>query len=406
MPPQELPSETTRVRAILRGIQLMVILTYVCPSPYRERFLHLKIRLNTRRKEHERSAGFGVQSGLSIKEMESSQPLSKHPKAFDAVFFMATNKEGFYFVAGSERRQHGIINGLCYLLVPNIGLLCSPKLPDTILFGAKNNEFGAEGLLIKPIEPMKKWKITYQGKILSTDSSKIFDVQIDGDWFSKLPYFNFDTDLHPSALANAIARETWTKDYFNNLKEAHQTHYEQMGSMKATITVQNQTHDIQMQAFRDHSYGKKRDWDLMHRYAFHMMFLEDGTMATVGVICQPCTGSVLQTGYAYTPEGKVYPLEWCTLNLYEHGESGTPPTDHGFQFKAGPTTYTVEVLVQCKNVHYVGWKWEARMVERFVKYKVNGIPGRGVSEFHYYNPDGRPQKYAANDPQWFQAITY
>lgn len=40
------------------------------------------------------------------------------------------------------------------------------------------------------------------------------------------------------------------------------------------------------------SAGVERDWDLMHRYVFHMMFLEDGTKATVGVICQPATGSM------------------------------------------------------------------------------------------------------------------
>ena len=37
--------------------------------------------------------------------------------------------------------------------------------------------------------------------------------------------------------------------------------------------------------------GHKRNWDLMHRYAFFMLFLEDGTKATIGVICQPCTCS-------------------------------------------------------------------------------------------------------------------
>jgi len=38
-------------------------------------------------------------------------------QAFDAVFFIAANKDGYYFVAGAERRHHGVINGLCYIAV-------------------------------------------------------------------------------------------------------------------------------------------------------------------------------------------------------------------------------------------------------------------------------------------------
>lgn len=49
--------------------------------------------------------------------------------------------------------------------VPGKGLLCSHKLPDTVLFGTKTEEFGAEGLFLKPVRAMKKWKLTYKGKM-------------------------------------------------------------------------------------------------------------------------------------------------------------------------------------------------------------------------------------------------
>lgn len=111
--------------------------------------------------------------------------------------------------------------------------------------------------------------------------------------------------------------------------------------------------------------GMKRDWTLMHRYIFHMLFLEDGTMASLGVICQPCTCSTwvtsdsmisidawmrqiiknwkissicfyrLEAGYLYEPDGSLHPIEWTDLTLYQHGENGTPPKDHAFSFKAG-----------------------------------------------------------------------
>uniref|UniRef100_A0A1B6DMW9 Uncharacterized protein n=1 Tax=Clastoptera arizonana TaxID=38151 RepID=A0A1B6DMW9_9HEMI len=190
---------------------------------------------------------------------------------------------------------------------------------------------------------------------------------------------------------------------YQDYERAHQDHYEQMGTMDAKLSIEGREDCqlLKMSAFRDHSFGPERDWELMHRYAFHMIFLEDGTKASVGVICQPSTNSVLEVGFVCTSKGEIYPVEWCDLKLYQHGENGVPPTDHGFIFKAGPKVYEVQVNVEHKAVHYVGWKWEARMVERFVKYRVNGVNGRGISEFHYNCKKGRPVSASKTDPEWF-----
>jgi hypothetical protein len=75
-----------------------------------------------------------------------------------------------------------------------------------------------------------------------------------------------------------------------------------------------------------------------------------------------------------------------------------------FFLLVGPTVYTVQATVEYAATHYVGRKWEARMVERFLRYIVNGIPGQGVSEFHYYNKGGRPSSVAENDPFWFKKL--
>lgn len=70
-------------------------------------------------------------------------------------------------------------------------------------------------------------------------------------------------------------------------------------------------------------------------------------------------------------------------------------------FVAGGRVYTVRVSVLHQSVHYVGWRWEARMVERFVSYSVDGVKGRGVSEWHYHSSSGRPPSASAKDPAWF-----
>jgi hypothetical protein len=54
-------------------------------------------------------------------------------QAFDAVFFIAANEDGYYFVAGAERRHCGVINGLCYIAV---SLITGHKVIRNYLFEA------------------------------------------------------------------------------------------------------------------------------------------------------------------------------------------------------------------------------------------------------------------------------
>ncbi|XP_077291561.1 uncharacterized protein LOC143914977 isoform X2 [Arctopsyche grandis] len=338
--------------------------------------------------------------------MDIAQPLSDHSKAFNAAFFIGANKDGYYMIAGAERRQMGVINGLFYLIIPGKGLLCSTKIPDTLLFGAKPLEFGAEGLLLSPIEPMKRWKVTYNEKMFQDDPSDVVNVSFTGEWTAIWKHFNYDTDLYIPAVARSIARENWSRRYFEDLKNAHQSHYEQFGKITMSAEIDGEKFHATLDSFRDHSSGHKRDWELMHRYAFHHIFCEDGKSATVGVICQPSTATNFEVGVVCLPDEKksIYPLEWCNLELYQHGENGKSPVDYAFQFQAGGEVYTVEVQVHHQSEHFVSNHWDARMVERFVHYKVNGVQGWGVSEFHYNNKKGRPEKYRENDPTWYKSL--
>ncbi|KAF4529042.1 hypothetical protein B566_EDAN016271 [Ephemera danica] len=316
--------------------------------------------------------------------MEKMKPLSQHEKAFDAVFFVAANKEGFYLALGNERRKNGITNGLCYIRVPGIGLLLSEKLPSTELKSSSTEEYyAAEGTQIQAIKPMEKWRIRYHGKMYhQSDKTKVFDVKFDADWSSEFPHFDYEKDLHPSAIARAISRETWTREYFKSLEEAHQSHYEQIGHLKGSLIVNGEKRNILSQSFRDHSFGNKRDWELMHRYAFHIIFLRDGSSVVVAVVCQPSTASWMEMGFICSAEGQIEPIEWCDLELYRHGEGGTPPTDYAFQYSAGGRTRLLQVKVVDIAEHRVN---EAHMVERFVEVRDDGMMGWGVSEWHYHH---------------------
>ncbi|XP_045525863.1 uncharacterized protein LOC123715088 [Pieris brassicae] len=350
-------------------------------------------------------AGQGVKAIANPEDMEKVQPFSDHPKAFDAVFFISATEgednKGIYVAVGSERRPMGICNGLLYIGLPDKGLLCSKKIPDTVLFGAEDDTFGAEGIRITMVEPMKKWNIAYKGQMwFQNEPNKTVEVELTGDWTATYKYFDYDTDLYPPAVIRSIARESWSREYFERLKEAHQSHYEQFGTMKCNFKIGDEKYHVTMPSFRDHSFGKTRDWSLMHRYAFNHIFVENGLNLSLGVVCQPATATSFELGMVGLPNGEVHPIEWVDFQLWQHGEGGNTPKDYAFRCKAGDTEYTIQVIVEYESVHYVSRDWEAQMKERFCKYIVNGVPGRGLSEFHYRHRGGRPVN--VTDPEWFK----
>ncbi len=59
-------------------------------------------------------------------------------------------------------------------------------------------------------------------------------------------------------------------------------------------------------------------------------------------------------------------------------------------------TDTVEV--------FIGWQWEARILERFSIVTVDGVPGWGVSEWHYNYNGGRPKELEASDPEYTKNV--
>ncbi|VVC95814.1 unnamed protein product [Leptidea sinapis] len=287
---------------------------------------------------------------------------------------------------GCERRPLGMCNALFYIALPGKGLLCSRKIPDTVLFGAGNEEFGAEGIKISPVKPMEKWALSYKGEMC-----KVVNVEFSGEWSATSRYFDFDGELHPAAVIRSIAREPWTKDYFERLKTAHQSHYEQFGTLKCKFTIDEEQFDLELPSFRDHSFAR---------------LVVNAPLRVPPHLSAERRQRHLEAGVVALPSGEVYPVEWVDLKLYQHGEGGTAPRDYGFRFKAGDTEYTVQVLVEYESVHYVSEEWEAKMTERFCRFVVNGVPGNGVSEFHYRHREGRPEHVAASDPIWYRKMCH
>ncbi|KAJ8912966.1 hypothetical protein NQ315_000022 [Exocentrus adspersus] len=92
-----------------------------------------------------------------------------------------------------------------------------------------------------------------------------------------------------------------------------------------------------------------------------------------------------EMGFIVHPNGEMDAIDTCDLLLYQHGEDGTISKELCFTFTANDFIYEVKVQYEHDFVHYVGNDIEAKMNERFLTCEVNGVPGRGISEWHYNN---------------------
>lgn len=337
--------------------------------------------------------GYGVRSG-SVAQIERPLPLADNPLAADAVLVQGAAADGCWLVAAAARRPSRVVNAILVVSVPATGTLLLPHHPDTTLAGGQH-EHGAEGLRITPEVALRRWRVHYRGPMRRCRDGATVDVSMDLTYRSQLDCFDFDADMAVAAVAGAMAREPWSRQWFRRLRDAHQTHYEQIGTTSGTVTVDGVPHQLSVTGMRDHSYATSRDWRLLHRYGLHTLVLQDGTRAQVGVVCQPCTFSHLELGYVYGPDGRLEPLQWCDLQLWQQGENGRPPRHYGFSFAAGNRVYRALVRVRESHTVYIGPQWEARVLERVCSYTVNGVDGCGVSEWYYRHDGGPPRQLAS-----------
>merc|ERR1711892_481465 len=358
-------------------------------------FMFIVIKLNKRKSKNvvgNKDAGFGLKAQSDEAIMENPQHLQDHPLACDAVWFGGGNREGVYLVISGARRKENILESMVFVNIPGIGLLRHEKLPETAMVQGTEEADGWKGggVMLEPIEPMKRWSISYEGIMVNKEEESSHNVKISASYTSNLPYFDFDSEMDAWTVARAMAREPWSREYFERLRAAHQNHYEQFGDVEGVVEIDGEQFELDITVMRDHTHGSIRDWKLLHRYCFHQFTTVSSLRGFLGVVSQPGTLSLIEMGWVYN-RGEKFPVQGVTLQPWNLGEGGKDVGDFGFRFKAGGEWFDVQVKLASeeRRESFFGPEWEGRVVERFCRYRINGEEGWGVSEWEYRNKEGR-----------------
>ena len=308
---------------------------------------------------------------LEQKHLDLTQP---YPN--DSSFFYGGDKEGNAFITRmafrGPDREHEYWFDFYLKGIGFFGLRSDP--------GHEGIGFQMGSLKWEPIVVGKIWRILFEGTVLDKDG-KSHDCKTDLVFTGENPIYDFARSSDQNSIAKAIAAEKWNKEFFFNLKDIHQTHYEQTGNLKGFIILDNQKFDLNFRASRDHSFGS-RNWLTWDRHFWITGLSDNGFHWTVTTIRFDFLGR-LTAGFVISPEGIADAITECT-------DLETVSKD-----KLLPDQGVVKLIMRSGKKHnlqflrngdfpYVMDK-KYLMFEAIGSYQFDGVDGLGMVEFGFHS---------------------
>lgn len=286
---------------------------------------------------------------------------------------------------------------------PNEGhaeMSCCIYLPDgrvAFMFDRpaihNNDKISAGGMAFDIIEPFKKLKLTYRGKVCLLDNPQ--DMENPKQAFAHNPVVECHVDLTFTDSAPVFGGEAL--DEHGKPVEEHpdesfaRAHYEQHMAGSGTIKVGDLSFTLDGLGLRDHSWGP-RYWQNLYWYRWTPMnFTRDFAM-NVSIVQmasgrQHVWGMVLKEGkYELIEDAKI------TSTLDKNNQA----TAQVITLRAGGIDYTVTgkaistIPLRNRRTRDDGSEMRTRITEAFTEYHCNGMTGYGLAEYLDQMVDGLP----------------
>ena len=302
--------------------------------------------------------------------------------------FDHAKQAGGWFRIGNRPNEHYAETTVCiYLPDGRIGFMFArPEI-------ANNDRMEAGGLKLDVVEPFKRLKVSYTGKVLLlANPHEMADPKAAWRSNPSLPCtVEIDyTGLSPMYGGEAVNADGSKLD-IDPEKSFAPAHYEQLCAGRGMIRVGDETLEIDGYGLRDKSWGP-RHWQAIDWYRWcPMSFGPDfGMMFTVGGAGKNARAS----GMVFS-DGKYDMVSSCTIET-DWDENGYQRALTAVVGTEGGKTYTVEgkvlSLIPLRNRRTTpeGVELQTRITEGMTEYRCNGRVGYGMSEYLDQIVDGQP----------------
>lgn len=303
-------------------------------------------------------------------------------------------KVGGWFRLGNRPNEGQAEMSIClYLPDGRIGFMFGrPKISG-------NAAMNAGGLKIEVIEPFKRLRLTYDGKVCLL--ARPFDMAEPSKAFRENPHVACKIELDYEGVSPMFGGETVREDGkprdIDPEKSFAKAHYEQHVAAKGRFTVGEETFEVDGFGLRDKSWGP-RYWSAINWYRWcPMNFGRDfGMMLSIvtGEDGKPREGGMVFADGAY--------------DLISECKIDTDWDEHGYQTglrakvkTRGGKSYDVEgkvlSLIPLRNRRTApdGTELNTRITEGMTEYRCGDQVGYGLSEYLDQIVDGRPSGMGA-----------
>ena len=304
------------------------------------------------------------------------------------MFDPAQKLGGWFRIGNRPNEGYAEISVCLYLPGGRVGFMFGrPKIEG-------NTEMNAGGLKVEVVEPFKRLRVTYEGKVLLLDRPG--EMAHPSKAFRDNPQLPCRVELEYEGVSPMFGGETVKEDgsplEIDPEKSFAKAHYEQHVAAKGRFTVGDEVFEIDGNGLRDKSWGP-RHWSAINWYRWcPMNFGRDfGMMLSIvtGEDGQPREGGMVFRDGVY--------------DLISECKMDSDWDEHGYQTALrakvktrGGKSYEVEgkvlslIPLRSRRKGANGEEIHTRITEGMTEYRCEGLVGYGLSEYLDQIIDGQP----------------
>jgi hypothetical protein len=309
------------------------------------------------------------------------------------VFDHATQVGGWFRIGNRPNEGYAEMSVCLYLPGGRVGFMFGrPKI-------ASNDEMNAGGLKIEVVEPFKKLRLTYDGKLCLMP--RPFDMANPSKAFRDNPQVDCRVELDYEGVSPMYGGETVREDgvprEIDPEKSFAKAHYEQHVAAKGCFTLAGETHQIDGFGLRDKSWGP-RHWSAINWYRWcPMNFGRDfGMMLSIvtGADGAPHEGGMVfaDGGYDLISECKM-DTDWDE-NGYQTALRARVKTRGGKAYEVSGKVLSL-IPLRSRRTGADGSELNTRITEGMTEYRCGELVGYGLSEYLDQIVDGKPSGMGA-----------
>ncbi|XP_033626787.1 putative phosphoenolpyruvate synthase isoform X1 [Asterias rubens] len=277
------------------------------------------------------------------------------------------------------------------LRVPGVGDLVLPSHPDCIVDNVRPGDgFIGAGLTCTAIDPLKTWRISYNGLCRigirrnwnDDDRRPSVHVRCSLLWSAFTTFYDFASDFNPSLEADSLAKEQWTQEWFAKLKSMQQAHYTQFGMIHGVVQVDDgEESKVVMRGVKERLICPEQLRDFHTRIANYIV-LENGNCLYVEASCSPGYKSDQRAGFLMKVVSDVIPASSVNLPLSVLMENSEEvPKNFTFDLHLEDGLRMDIKVTTDDTMHFnMGSDWCVQIGEGMARFTVNGIDGWGVCQ--------------------------